>query len=234
MTSPPYYPVVVGTPIDDPGFTASNAPVAQPTYPIVSQPGHLAAAYNPNQPQYSAVSYNPSQYPVTYAYHQGQNPQMMGSQPQPGYPNIISQPVVALEIQSEPALSTNQIILLAYARSVRWFSVIDVFILVIYVLTFFWLLVLLPLPILGYFSGYRLSRPLSVTYMVFIILMIVLRVLLMALFQYVVFIVLAMIAIIFEVFIFIRVVRFFKLMGIMPQHEVETCRLFIKNGRRSN
>jgi len=124
------------------------------------------------------------------------------------------------------------LILMQYARSVRWFSVIDCFILVIYVLTFFWLLVLLPLPILGYFSGYKLNRPLAIAYIVFIILMILLRILLMAVLQYVVFIVLALIAIVFEVFILIRVLRFFRLMGQMSLTDIETCRAYIRGGRR--
>jgi hypothetical protein len=219
MTSPPYYPVVVGTPVQDPAHAASNVAIGQP--------------------QYGAGAYPQGQYPAaTYSYQQGYNPQGYGGpqnyadNPPPNQQNAIAQPVV-LEIQSEPAMSRNQVMLLHYARTVRWFAVIDCFILIIYVLVFFWLLILLPLPILGYFSGYRLNRPLAAAYIIFIMLMIILRVLLMAVFQYVVFIVLALIAIAFEVFIMIRVIRFFRLMGTMNLTELESCRAFIRSGRRN-
>jgi hypothetical protein len=108
-------------------------------------------------------------------------------------------------------------------------AIADCFIVLIYILIyFFWLLILLPLPILGYCAGYYLSRCLAVAYLIFEILMIALRVVFMAMFPSIAFIVLCTLAIIFELVIIGIIIWFIYLVGQLTPEEIEDTKAVIQ------
>jgi hypothetical protein len=112
-------------------------------------------------------------------------------------------------------------------------AIADCFIVLIYILIlFFWLLILLPLPILGYYAGYYLHRGLAVAYLAFEVLMIALRVLFMVFFPDIAFIVLSSLAIIFEIIIIGFIIRFIMLVGELTPDELEDTKALIQERPR--
>lgn len=108
-------------------------------------------------------------------------------------------------------------------------AIADCFIVLIYILIlFFWLLILLPLPILGYYAGYYLNRGLAVVYLVFEVLMIALRVLFMVFFPNIAFIVLSSLAIVFELVIIGIIIRFIMLVGELTPEELDDTKAIIQ------
>lgn len=199
---PPQYPVYSGPP------PSSNAPAPiPPAYPRATGPAQPYYGYG--QPAYSQPQY--SQQPL-----------------------YVSQPAVAMAVvQPERPITPKQHTVFVYARGIRWMAIADCFIVLIYILIlFFWLLILLPLPILGYYAGYYLNRGLAVAYLVFEVLMIALRVVFMILFPNIVFIVLSSIAIVFEVIIIGFIVRFIILVGELSPEELEDTKALIQERPR--
>ena len=107
-----------------------------------------------------------------------------------------------------------------YGRFVRWMAIFDVLIVILYVLSgVFFLLLLLPLPFLGYFAGRRFNRPCALAYGVFLVVMVALRILLMVFFFEVLLVVFMTIGIVLEIIVFYFVVQFYRVVGTLDEQE---------------
>lgn len=81
------------------------------------------------------------------------------------------------------------------------------------------LIILIPLPIMGYFAGRNLSRCLLIAYMIFIILMIIFRAILVLVIDYVLFTILTIFVIIMEIVFFGYCIKLFKLLRTISEDE---------------
>lgn len=194
------------------------------------------ASPRPNQPiQPNYVIGQPVYQPANTGFHpmymqapitsQGTQPPYYPQQyPAEGMP--YNQPTVnAISPQDEKFLR-----ILHFARFVRWMAVFDCIIIFLFILGgLIFLLILVPLPIMGYFSGRYLNRHLAMAYMVFIVLIIALRIAVMAIVDYLAFYILTIIVILIELIILRYVLIFFKLLGTISLDERRQL-LTIQNG----
>ena len=130
-------------------------------------------------------------------------------------------------------LAAHEYVLLAYARAVMWFAIIDSIFCFIYALggvLFLLFLLLLPLAIMGWFGGRNLSRGLCVCYMVFIVLNCAARVLLMIVIPEVLIWVLYSLAILIEILIFYYVITFYRMLGNFTEEEKERLKPLVTMG----
>lgn len=172
-----------------------------------------------NPPQ---IPENPSPAPY-YDNHAGFQPM---PQTQPVYSNVPQQPyyqpgpsVVLETIPLNPKFQR----IIAYSRTTRWIAILDAILCFIYILTGLFVLVLLIfLPILGYFGGARLLKPLLIAYMIYEILVTILRIALIAMANNIIYTILTVLTIIFTISIFVFLVKFYRMLNdITPLERLE-------------
>lgn len=130
-------------------------------------------------------------------------------------------------------LAAHEYVLLAYARAVMWFAIIDSIFCFIYALggvLFLLFLLLLPLAIIGFFGGRHLNRCFSTCYMVFIVLNCSARIVLMILIPEVLIWVLYSLAILIELLIFYYVITFYRMLGNFTEDEKDRLRPYVTMG----
>jgi hypothetical protein len=123
--------------------------------------------------------------------------------------------------------------LLSYARAVMWFAIIDSFFCFLFALggpLFLFFLLLMPLAILGFFGGRKLSRAFCIAYMVCIVGLIVLRILLMILLPNVLLWIFFSLAVLIEILILAYVIRFYRLLGMFTEEEKDGLKQYVTLG----
>ncbi|CAG9323796.1 unnamed protein product [Blepharisma stoltei] len=167
--------------------------------------------------------------------------QPISNGPAPFYDNhagFSPMPLPANNIQQVPAviidpvpLNPKYLKVLKFASTTKWIAILDCLLCFIYILTgLFVLILLIFLPVLGYFGGAKLLRPLLVAYMIYQILVTILRIALIAIADNAIYTVLTVFIIIFTIAIFVFLVKFFRLLGdVTPQERLEILELMKGN-----
>lgn len=173
---------------------------------------------SPQPPQPSYVMGQPVYQPANTGFHPlyMQAPIISQTQQGPYYPQQYpadglpyNQPTVTNISPQDQKFNR----ILHFARFVRWMAVFDCIIIFLFILGgLIFLLILVPLPVMGFFAGRYLSRPLSVAYAAFIVIIIALRIAIMAIMDDIVFYILSVIVIMIELIILRYVIVFFRLL----------------------
>jgi len=123
---------------------------------------------------------------------------------------------------------------LSQARIIKWIAVVETLFCILFIVSgLFFLIFLLILPIMGYFAGRRLSRRLTIAFIVYLVLIIILRIILIAVINNTFFRIIEVIMILINLGFMRYSIRFYRLLGTLdPSERAEL--LILQNGVSRN
>jgi hypothetical protein len=169
-----------------------------------------------HQPSESSLTHAP----IYQAGNTGYSPQSVFSAYQ------LPQNPQAAAVQSESNQVQHRV--LRMQKMLKWLSVADIVAILFFMVgMYFFLLVLLPLPLFGFFAARRLSRPLTICYSVWMCFEVLIRLVLeFVTGNYIAFYVINFLLIVFDIWVLVVVIRFFRLLGQITATELQD----LKNG----
>ena len=118
---------------------------------------------------------------------------------------------------------------LRFSRFVKWMSIVDSVICLLFIFGLFPLMILIFLPIMGFLSSQKLNRKLAIGYLVCLAVIAILRLLLAIFAYYWFFRILQILIIIFEIVVARYVLKFYSLLGTLTEQERQEL-LILQNG----
>ncbi|CAG9318667.1 unnamed protein product [Blepharisma stoltei] len=125
--------------------------------------------------------------------------------------------------------------IIGYAKFTRWYSIIDCLICLIFLISeFYYLVLLIFVPIIGYLAGYHLNKLLLTGYIIYEVIISVIRVLIIPISNFLLFKVLTTMTVIFTFFIVLFLIRFYRHLGKINEEEKQEIHVLLHKRIKSH
>lgn len=159
--------------------------------------------------------------PIAQPIYQAGN---IGYSPQPIYA-AQQVPSLSIQVEAKQEREKERGLLLRYQKFLKWLSIADIVSILFFMVgLFFPLLILLPFPLLGFFASRRLSKCLTVCYLVWLCLLMVVRLVLLFVTRSIAFAVINFLLIIFDIWVIVITVKFLRQLGKVYEQDLEDLR----------